>query len=130
MKTVNLYSTITEHSLVNQQAEGLHTYYNKKTNAFVILKAGKKVPSHILIVPNMSCYKSEIWRTFYSLLTEEELDVVNDYPYRRGFFEYLRETGLISNYYEAEEIVTVKVFKRWLEKNSINIDWETVRFDI
>ena len=48
--------------------------------------------------------KCDFWAKFYSLLNEEQYDLAQSYPYKKGYFNYLREIGLYEIYEEVCDI--------------------------
>ena len=72
-----------------------------------------------------STYEVEYYahKIFDEILTDEEREIVDSYPYRKGFFRYLRETGIYETYRVAQERAAVFVAKKWAEENNLVIDW-------
>jgi hypothetical protein len=109
--------------LINNVPEGTHVYYDKRRKVFVIRKSSNYESCNIILAPCSYLMKNLIWEEFYALLNEEELEIANSYPYRRGFFDYLKETGLYETYLQAEENVITKEFDSWVVQNNINVTY-------
>lgn len=105
---------------INRVPEGLHTYYNRRYDRFESHYTSQGDRMHDLSkAPCLYYLKSQIWDKFYSLLSEEEYEIATSYPYKRGYFNYLKETGLFEIYEAAEEIVAFKALSDWLTVNNL-----------
>lgn len=123
MLTINheLYEKIEFMGLINRECNGYHMYYNKNTDRFEPYNSAFMPYSNLILTPCEYKMKQAIWKEFYAILTPEEYTIANSFPFKRGFFDYLRETGLIGRYEEAHITVIVRIFQKWLLDNSINI---------
>lgn len=123
MLTINyeFYNKIIELALLNEVPEGAHMYYNEVTEDFELHSLDAMRNPNLILTPCEYHMKGEIWRVFYAMLDPEQFIIAKSYPYRRGFFEYLRETGLDGIYELARMIVVIRRFKRWLYVNDITI---------
>ena len=115
MKTVNCLN------IINRVPEGTHTYYDKRHHIFVTRSSDNYESRNIILAPCSYYMKSQIWREFYLLLTEEQYELAKSYPYRKGVFDYLKEIGLYEIYRQAEENVEIKELTAWLIKNDIDL---------
>lgn len=123
MHTINydFYEKILTMNLINNVPGGLHMCYNKRSHKFNPYKINSISNPNLVVNPCAYLMKSAIWKEFYAMLTPEEYALAKSYPYRRGFFDYLRETGLDGIYEEARMIVIVREFQKWLTINNITI---------
>lgn len=107
--------------LINKEYDGYHMYYDKFTRRFEPYESAFMPYSNLILTPCEYKMTQAIWKEFYAILTPEEYDLANSYPYKRGFFGYLHETGLFDRYEEARITVTVNAFQKWLFENNIKI---------
>ena len=123
MHTINsaFYEKIFTMNLINEVPEGLHMYYDKNSHTFELYEFDSISDPNLILTPCAYLMKSAIWKEFYSMLTPEEYTIAKSYPYRRGFFDYLRETGLYGIYEEASMTVIVREFQKWLTIHNITI---------
>lgn len=130
MKAINRLEKIQANALVNVDISCYHVYYNRTDKGFVAYEndslAGEYDNGNLVLCPCMYYHEWEVRERFRELLTDEERTIAGSYPFRKGYFKYLEETGLIYKYLEAENYITVKVFEEWLSKNDIQLDWNNI----
>lgn len=115
--------------VINDIPEGIHTYYNKKYRRFEY-HYEDDLGSNILIkAPCSYEMKREFLNTFYSLLNKQEYNVAKSYPFKRGYFDYLKEVGLYEIYEEAEYLTKVKKVLVWMIKNNIPMGSKPICID-
>jgi hypothetical protein len=107
--------------LVNTVPEGLHLFYNRRYDRFEYHYDNGVVNRDLSKAPCVYYMKSQIWEEFYSLLSEEEYDIACSYPYRRGYFNHLKGTGLFEVYELARQNVINKAVTDWLQANNISL---------
>lgn len=115
-----------EHALFNVCGLDLICYYDPKTNVFEVQYRGHRVRKSLIETPYIESYKPLIWRKFWSSLNDNELRLAESFDERRGFFGFLRETGLISRYDAAVELSKLEIIEHWERENGLSIDWTTV----
>ena len=132
MSTINYNKSdvVINNSLVNFQVNYYQTYYDREFNTFIYLNTDEidnRIDlNNLVLCPCLYLYKRNIWKRFYELLTDEETVIADSYYERKGYFEYLRETGLLGTYEEAESQIAVELFETWLKANDIPFDWNNV----
>ena len=107
------------YEILNYVPEGIHTYYNKKRRCLEYHNKSNLVSKNLIKAPCVYEMKCDFWAKFYSLLNEEQYDLAQSYPYKKGYFNYLREIGLYEIYEEAELLVKEEAVRSWIEKNEI-----------
>jgi hypothetical protein len=117
MITINSNTNI--FSLINEIPEGIHTYYNKRYRRFEYHYESDIDNGNLIKTPCAYEMKADFKATFYANLTEEQAKIARSYPFRRGYFDYLKEEGLYEIYAEAEYYVKLKAIIVWFIKNNI-----------
>ena len=78
-------------SLINEIPEGIHTYYNKRYRRFEYHYESDIDNSDLIKTPCAYEMKASFKAVFYANLTEEQAEIARSYPFRRGYFDYLKE---------------------------------------
>lgn len=102
-------------------------YYDKSKHSLKVFP-GDKLPKNrrnLIQTPFHNSVSYHARKIFRENLTPKERRVVNSFPYRHGFFEFLRETGLIYKYYWAEEEAAKIVINEWIEYHDLPDDWNS-----
>ena len=103
-----------------------YAYYNKCTQSIEFYEE-HEIPENddnFILTPftyEVEWYAREF---FHEILTEDERDLVDNYPRKKGFFNFLRDIDLIETYYYAKEKAELLVAKNWAEENNLSINWE------
>lgn len=127
------YEFLESNGLVNHVGVEIETYYDPVKGTFEVYDPDsswkengytKKEFSRFILLPYDDEYSRAAWKPFYERLTEEETELAQSYPYRRGYFGYLRETGLIYIYEAAKDDVAADVIAAWEKSNGISPNWE------
>ena len=106
-------------ALMNDVPDGIHVYYNKRFKRFQYHYESNLDSDNLIKAPCTYEMKREFMKTFYSLLTQAEYDLARSYPFKKGYFSYLKEIGLYEIYEEAETLTKEKNLLIWLIKNNI-----------
>lgn len=126
------YSYLESEGLVNYVGVELETYYDPVNDTFEVYDPSlswkengftKKVFSRFILLPYDEEYSSAAWKLFYERLTEEETELAQSYPHRKGYFGYLRETGLIGIFEDAKNDVAADVIANWEQENEVSPSW-------
>lgn len=127
MITINCpYSFI---NLVNEIPEGIHTYYNKRHRRFEYHYENDIDNDNLIKTPCSYEMRAEIKATFYASLDEAQKEIARSYPFKRGYFDYLKEVGLYEIYEEAELRAKLKALIVWYIKNDIRISVKDINVD-
>lgn len=121
MLTINSIQNTIYFDLLNRIPEGIHVFYRPSSNRFEYHYNDRSVDDELIMTPCLYEMEYAVRKEFYSSLSEAEYDLVRRYPFRKGFFDYLKEIGLRDTYNEVESIVALKIVKAWLEEHHINI---------
>lgn len=116
-------------NLFNEIADGINVYYNKTKMRFEYHYGEGSRDDSLVLLPYVQEVWDSSWDEFYSLLTKEEYDRAKSYPFRRGYFDYLREIGLYETFKEAEEKAKLKFMEKWLNDNNIVVDANNLDID-
>lgn len=113
---------------INNSYGDLMFYYSTKDGCFYAMteqEASYKNNAKLGLILAPCTYtrefKSEVWKEFRNMLSEEERAIADSYPYRRGYFNYLEEEGLIDTYYAAKECVLRRECDNWFKRHSLNL---------
>ena len=115
--------------IINTACCEMVTFYDKEKDAFVMHDITEvNEDENLILVPfREECHHLSM-RNFWSSLTEEETAFAKGFSERNGFFKFLRETGLIFAYYDAEKDAIVEVLESWKDSNNLTFDWDTVAY--
>ena len=131
----NIYEILEENALLNTGEDSYCSYFDPKNNIFVILEAfdtesedfykryEKENKTKVYSMPFRSACERGVMKIFYQLLTDDERALAESYPYRKGFFQYMRETGLIYRYYEARDVVTYRLLQNIEAQCGVKMDF-------
>lgn len=104
-------------------------YYSKARQSFVLCSSSERPCKDYIMAPNYSELDHAALQRFKSDLNEEDSILLDDFTEKKGFFRFLKETGLIYRYYEAREEVESEVLSQWAKENGLSIDWENVSIE-
>lgn len=117
MHTINMI-----YELINNDPAGIHAYYNKRDRRFEYHYESDLDSDYLIKTPCSYEMKHEIKMEFYSLLSKKQYVIATSYPFRKGYFSYLREIGLYELYMQAEDTVKEITLLIWIIKNHISFD--------
>ena len=66
---------------------------------------------------------------FWSTLDEESRVIAEKFDEKHGFFQFMRDTGLIAHYDSCYADVAEDVICKWVRDNNISIDWDNISAD-
>ena len=116
---MTVFQTNNIFDLLNNVPDGIHVYYNKRFKRFQYHYESDLSGGNLIKAPCTYEMKREFMKNFYALLNEEEYNIARSYPFRKGYFSYLKEVGLYEIYEEAERLTKVKNLLVWMIKNNI-----------
>lgn len=125
---VNKVQFFDDNNLFNVYGLDLCCYYNPHTNTFSYEMQYEldDVDHDLIEAPYMENFKWLIRKKFREILNKEELQLVDSYTEKRGFFGFLREVGLIELYEQAEELVKGDIIEIWEKHYGLHIDYASV----
>lgn len=126
MSTITNKSRVNIYEVENSGRCEYITYYDCKLKRFKVFKEGRKIAKKYISAPFTGHYNDLTWKYFYEMLNEEETEIAYSYTKRRGFFNYMKENGLIDTFYEAQDRARHEYFAEWEKANGLSIDWNTV----
>ena len=120
----NFYKNI---GFFNEVGLELVVYYDPKYNNLIALEESERILKRYVETPYDS-FKYDAMKRFWDTLDNEHRVLADSYTERRGFFQFMRETGLIDFYNEAYAAVAEEFVQMWEAKNHLNIDWDSITF--
>lgn len=115
--------------ILNTYACELTTYYDIKNECFVLLESScYGIEDGLIAAPYKEDCRPSIWRLFWKSLDIKERALAESFDEEHGFFDFLRETGLILRYNKAEEKAIMEEMEYWKHKNNLNFDWNDVAY--
>ena len=124
---INNYEFYKNIGFFNQSGVDVTVYYDAKYNKLVALDRNSRILKHYVETPYDS-FKDHAMKRFWNTLDDEHRALANSYTERRGFFQFMHETGLIDFYNEAYAAVAEEFVHSWEAKNHLNIDWDSITF--
>ena len=115
--------------VINHEGIVTKMYYHTKWDMIV---GRDKLPAnakYFIELPYEESCKGIAWRYFHAMLSEEQHALVNSFTERHGFFDYMRETGLMAVYDAALDKAMAQRFKEWEKKYGLNINWFNIDVD-
>ena len=103
--------------------------YHKKHRAFTIRKLDSRIGVNLVITPYVDAIQHTAMEEFWQMLDEEAYALADSFGEKRGFFQFLRETGLIAYYDLAYANAAEEIISLWEKDNNLNIDWECLKAD-
>lgn len=122
IKNYEFYKNI---GFFNQSGVDITVYYDTKYNKLVALDGKARILKHYVKTPYDS-FKYHAMKRFWDILDNESLALAESYTERRGFFQFMRETGLIEFFDEAYAAVAEEIVHLWETENHLNIDWANI----
>lgn len=115
--------------IINTTCCEIVTLFDKEKNAFVMHNIHEVSENTALIlVPYREECNYLAMRNFWSSLTDEERTLAKSFNEKHGFFEFLRSTGLIYSYYDAEHLAFCEILEKWKSLNNLSFDWDSVNY--
>lgn len=115
--------------IINAACCEMVTFFDKEKNAFVMHNIHEVSENTALIlVPYREECNYLAMRNFWSSLTDEECTLAGSFNEKYGFFEFLRSTGLIYSYYDAELLAFCEILEKWKSSNNLSFDWDSVDY--
>lgn len=116
----NFFSFFEEKGLFNTCGTDYVTCYDTRHKRFRVKSIHVvRFPDYIVETPYRESFRKETWTLFWDSLSSEEYALAKTCPEDCGFFEFLRETGLIEKHYAAYQAAAEKAIKFWMADNGI-----------
>ena len=130
METFSMNTTILTklNDYVNKTGSGFECYYDYKYNKFVVINletdktinGGRYVLKNLIMLPYTCQANKRAKELFYDNLSNSNKKLVDRFAEDKGFFNYLRETGLYYTYLKYEAIAIDEMLWHWVQYNDIN----------
>lgn len=117
----NIYDFFNENGLFNTVGTDWIMYYDTHNHDFIALPAGSD-SGKLIETPYREEFRKSVWKEFYQLLTNDELDLVNSFDEPVGFFDFLHASGMYEKYESANRTVAECVLNTWMSRNGIVIN--------
>ena len=126
---VNKFDIFQNNSLFNHAGLEHIVFYDPSTQTFIACDENEMMPNHLVQTPYANSFQHDVWAEFLVSLDAEARILAESFAEKRGFFQYMKETGLISYYDAAYAIAAEKAIANWEQDNNLVIDWTSIIFD-
>lgn len=126
---VTKFDIFQNYSLFNHSGLEHTVFYNPSTQTFVARPVNARILKRLVQTPYANSFQIDVWNEFWASLDAEALILAKSFPEKRGFFQYMNETGLIGYYDAAYAIAAEKAIEKWEQNNDLVIDWTSVLCD-
>lgn len=116
-------------SLINEIPEGIHVYYNKRYRRFEYHYSGTIQSPNLIKTPCAYEMKGYFMEFFKKHLNDQQRDIAESYPFKRGYFDYLREMGLYDFYEESKMQAKANALTLWFIKHNIPLVTKDIDID-
>lgn len=123
------YITFINNSLFNHTGVVFVTYYDPKHNAFTACEPDSRVPKRYVETPYNRAVNAPAMRRFWGLLDPESRSLAESFDEKHGFFQFMRDTGLIEYYDKAYAEAAEEIIRKWEHDNHLDIDWNNIVTD-
>lgn len=124
------YNTFNEKNLLNRAGNELVVYYDTKHKLFTTRSYDAcRVPKHFVQTPYAEEAKRPGMKMFWQMLDDEHRSLAESFEEKRGFFQFMRETGLIDYYDEAFAQVAEEIICDWERENHLKLDWDNINVE-
>ena len=115
-----LYDFFEMNGLINICGVDSVVYYDTRRHRFEVReRSNRKVRASLVKTPYKESFNRSVWKRFWESLTPEENALANSFDEKHGFFDFMRETGLIDKYNNGYEDVAEEAIKAWITENDI-----------
>lgn len=123
------YNTFINNSLFNHAGVEFVTYYDPSQNAFVACEHDVRVPKCFVETPYDQIVETPAMKKFWQSLDGNSRDLAESFGKKRGFFQFMRDTGLIEYYDKAYAEAAEEIICEWEYDNHLNINWNSIVTD-
>lgn len=115
--------------ILNTYACEYTTYFDLNNKCFVLLESScYGIDDGLIAAPYKEECRFSAWDIFWKSLDAEERALAESFDEKHGFFDFLRETGLIFRYYDAEDKAIMDEMEFWKFENNLDFDWNEVAY--
>ena len=129
MKNID-FDLVVQNGLMNSSADGYHMFFDKDLACFVVSENDEPpvwcADHDVVMCPYAVAPKAAVWKRFYEIISDDERAQIDSFEGNMSFFNFMRETGIICTYREAERLVIEDIFKAWVVLHGITIDWNNI----
>ena len=123
------YNTFINNSLFNHVGVDFAVYYDAKNNRFRACAIDAYVPEHYVQTPHDIEVNYPAMKKFWLSLDNDSRDLAQSFGDKHGFFQFMRDTGLIEYYDKAYAEAAEEVINEWEQDNHLNINWNSIITD-
>ena len=114
------FAFFNDNGLFNTICTDCVSCYDTRSNCFTaVALATCEKSDHLAITPYAEGFRYSTWRYFWSSLSEDENTLANSLEEKHGFFDFMRETGLIEKYDLAYQKAAEEAIDTWMQVNGI-----------
>ena len=126
---VTKFDIFTEKGLFNHIGVDFVTYYDTKHKLFTARAANARIGKHLIIAPYAEQINHPAMRRFWHSLDDESRTIAESFEGGPGFFQFMRDNGLIGFYDQAYAEAAEEFLSNWEVHNNLNIVWDCVKAD-
>ena len=121
------FNTFEENGFFNQAGVNFEVYYDPKNKMFDARTYDVRVPKRFIKTPHKENVTFLAWDKFWKSLDNESLALAQSHGKQPGFFQFMRDNGLIAFFDVAFAEAAEEVICAWERDNRLNIDWDGIR---
>jgi hypothetical protein len=126
---VTKFDIFQNYNLFNHAGLEHTVFYNPSTQTFVARPVNARTLKQLVQTPYANSFQRDVWKEFWDLLDPEARIIAKSFPEKRGFFQYMNESGLIGQYDAAYAIAAEKAIENWEQDNELVINWTSILCD-
>jgi hypothetical protein len=126
---VTKFNIFQNNSLFNHAGLEHTVFYDPSTHTFVARPVDARILKRLVKTPYANSFQRDVWTEFWASLDAEARIIAESFAEKRGFFQYMKETGLIGYYDAAYAIAAERAIENWEQDNDLVIDWTSVLCD-
>lgn len=125
----NKYDIFINNGLFNHSGIDFVVCYHRRNRAFTIRKLDSRIGVNLIVTPYVDVIQHTAMEKFWHMLDDEKRALAESYGEKRGFFQFLRESGLIAYYDLAYADAAEEIIALWEINNKLKINWECLKAD-
>ncbi|MBE6946938.1 MAG: hypothetical protein E7454_01620 [Ruminococcaceae bacterium] len=126
---VTKFDIFIEQGLFNHTGVDFVTYYDKRHKMFTARAANARIGKHLIIAPYAEQINRPAMKRFWHSLDDESRAIAESFEGGPGFFQFMRDNGLIDFYDQAYAEAAEVFLSNWEAHNNLNIAWDCVKAD-
>ena len=124
-----LYTTFINNDLFNHAGVEFVVYYDPSHNAFIACEHDAHIPKRYVKTPYNQAVNFPSMKKFWQSLDDSSRALAESFSEKRGFFQFMRDTGLIEYYDEAYAAAAEEIICAWEHDIHLSINWDNIVTD-